>query len=359
MKIAIYSISKNEAKHVKRFMDSVRDADYVYVGDTGSTDNTCDLLVEQGATLLVVDVNPWRFDVARNYVLDRLPLDVDVAIALDLDEIMCFDWRNIIEKAWEVNNTTRLIYSFVGSHRADGTPDLVFFSKKIHSRFGYEWKYPVHETLYPKHAFNEIVVGAPDLFIEHFPDHNKPRASYLPLLELSVKENPDNLQHIMYLAREYFYANRLLEAETLFHDFIRREGWIVERVFCYRMLAKIAKLKGDMDLHYSMLLKACAEKPTEREPWFDLLEYYYLKAEWWNGIFAAKQGMKIEERPSHYLTDSNAWGAPFYDLASLCMWNSELIEFRSDAICTCQRALALCPTDPRLQMNYEMMNRIS
>ena len=44
MKIAVYAICKNESKFVDRFMDSVSEADDVFILDTGSTDDTIDKL---------------------------------------------------------------------------------------------------------------------------------------------------------------------------------------------------------------------------------------------------------------------------------------------------------------------------
>ena len=40
MKICVYAICKNEEKFIKRWYDSVKRADGIYVLDTGSTDNT-------------------------------------------------------------------------------------------------------------------------------------------------------------------------------------------------------------------------------------------------------------------------------------------------------------------------------
>lgn len=42
-KIVVYAISKNEEKFVKRWVDSMKEADEIYVLDTGSTDNTVSL----------------------------------------------------------------------------------------------------------------------------------------------------------------------------------------------------------------------------------------------------------------------------------------------------------------------------
>ena len=40
LKVAVYAISKNEEKFVKRWYESMKEADSIYVLDTGSTDNT-------------------------------------------------------------------------------------------------------------------------------------------------------------------------------------------------------------------------------------------------------------------------------------------------------------------------------
>ena len=40
MKIGVYAICKNEEKFVDRWVDSMNEADAIYVLDTGSTDKT-------------------------------------------------------------------------------------------------------------------------------------------------------------------------------------------------------------------------------------------------------------------------------------------------------------------------------
>ena len=47
MKIAVYTIAKNEAKQVRAYMDSCREADLVVITDTGSSDDTPDLLRQE------------------------------------------------------------------------------------------------------------------------------------------------------------------------------------------------------------------------------------------------------------------------------------------------------------------------
>ena len=45
MKICVYAISKNEEKFVKRWYESMKEADGIYVLDTGSTDDSVEKVV--------------------------------------------------------------------------------------------------------------------------------------------------------------------------------------------------------------------------------------------------------------------------------------------------------------------------
>ena len=86
-KVCVYAICKNEEKFVKRWVSSMKEADEIYVLDTGSTDNTVKLLKEEGVNVSVEVIRPWRFDVARNKSLELVPTDADICICTDLDEI--------------------------------------------------------------------------------------------------------------------------------------------------------------------------------------------------------------------------------------------------------------------------------
>ena len=49
MKICVYAIAKNEEQFVPKWVDSMQEADGIYVLDTGSTDHTAELLRENAA----------------------------------------------------------------------------------------------------------------------------------------------------------------------------------------------------------------------------------------------------------------------------------------------------------------------
>ena len=86
MKICVYAICKNEEKFIKRWYDSMKEADKIFVLDTGSTDNSYDVLKELGVIVKKEKIKPWRFDVARNVSLDMVDEDADICVCTDLDE---------------------------------------------------------------------------------------------------------------------------------------------------------------------------------------------------------------------------------------------------------------------------------
>jgi len=98
MKIAVYTIALNEQDFVQKWYDSAKEADYLLIADTGSTDNTKNFAKELGINVVEISIKPWRFDDARNASLAVIPSDIDYCIALDLDEVLLPGWREELEK---------------------------------------------------------------------------------------------------------------------------------------------------------------------------------------------------------------------------------------------------------------------
>ena len=240
-KICVYAICKNEEKFVDRFMDSVKEADKVFILDTGSSDNTVKKLQERGAIVKMQIIDPWRFDVARNMSLDMVDLDTDICICLDLDEVLTSGWREKLEKIWN-DKVTRLRYNYIWSFDKYHHPEVNFYIEKIHIRNNYIWTHPVHEVLkYTKD--NEVFLTTDEITVEHYPDKEKSRSSYLPLLEMSVKEDPDDDRNMHYLGREYMYYGKYNEAiDTLIkHLNMKKATWKDERCASMRFIARCYK----------------------------------------------------------------------------------------------------------------------
>ena len=344
MKIAVYTISKNEAKHVVSYMESCRDADLVVVADTGSSDGTPDMLRQAGAVVHDIAVKPWRFDLARTTSLCLLPSDVDVCIKLDLDERLQPGWRGELERAW-TPGVNRLRYWYTWNWKAPGVPDIVFRNDLIHARQGYWWRYPTHEIL---DSALPQVYGECELAIHQFPE-NKPRPSDLPLLQQAVHEHrcPRTL---FYLGREYAFQQDWPACQRVLEDYLAlpEARWTPERSHAMRLIGACRRRQNDGIGAAAWLLRACAEDPWLRENWIDLAEIYNDARDWEGCYFASRKALAIRERPRHYQSFGYAWGERADDLASVSGWYMGLKEKAAEHM---RAALAVNPTDARLLDN--------
>lgn len=345
MKVAVYTIALNEEKFVSPWFESAKEADYLLIADTGSTDNTVDTAKKLGINVANISIKPWRFDNARNSALSLLPSDIDYCVALDMDEILLPGWRQELEKAFELGATRpRYQYTWSWTDEEETVPGLQYAGDKIHSRQGYRWKHPVHEVLTPDRI--EEKQTWVNLEIHHHADRSKSRGQYLPLLELAVKEDPSDDRNTHYYARELFFNFRLEEAkeEFLRHLSLPTAVWSPERSASMRYIAKCSEGKEKE----SWFVKASEETPDRREPLVDLAKYYYENQEWEKCLEYSEKALGIKDKPLEYLCEEESWGAMPYDLAAISSYT--LGEYEK-AVGYGIEAVKLNPNDQRLQSN--------
>ncbi len=349
LKIAVYAICKNEEKFVDRWMDAVKEADMVIVADTGSNDSTVKKLKSRGAICHEIKVDPWRFDVARNRALSFVPEDVDICVSTDLDEVFEPGWREKIEKVW-TPETSRLHYLF--SHGGNTGPK--FWKEKIHKRHGFKWVRPVHEILEYVGEEPYSALWEESIQLNHYPDRGKPRSQYLPLLELSAKEFPDDDRNMHYLGREYMYYGMWDKCiETLKHHLsMPNAGWKDERCASMRFIARAYKAKNDMDLARSWLYKAIAEAPHTREPYVEMARLAYDEKDWPRVYHMVEEALKIRNRPASYLNEAFCWDATIYDLGANSCFVLGMFKKAYEFVKT---AVEMAPHDKRLKSNMEMI----
>lgn len=352
-KICVYAISKNESQFVDRWMDAVSEADLVVVADTGSDDDTVARLRQRGALVYEEKIEPWRFDAARNAAMDHIPEDVDICVPNDIDEVFEPGWRAKLEQAWQPQHT-RASYWFVWSHDEEGSMFKKFIMEKIHRRHGFRWIHPVHEVLLYSGSDPDNSVFIDDLYLHHWPDPQKSRGQYLPLLELSAAENPEDDRVMFWLGREYFYYGRYDNAIQTLERYLKMPSalWDEERSAAMRFIAKSCQAKKDHAQAQSWLFRAVAECPQVREPWLELAKLGYLLEDWALSLFAAKRGLEITGHSSSYLEEPASWSFGLDDLAAIACYRLELYR---EALPHAEAASRTAPDDERLKFNLKMI----
>jgi len=352
VKVVVYAISKNEEKFVNRFCKSMSEADSIYVLDTGSTDNTVKLLKENGVNVLVSEINPWRFDVARNESLSMVPDDVDVCICADLDEVFVPGWRSELEKIW-YDGLNRLRYVYNWSLDSNDKPIVSFYGEKIHSRKGYKWTHPVHEVL-EFDGDDEKFLLTEKIIINHYPDSSKSRGSYLPLLELSVKECPEDDRNMHYLGREYMYYSRWNDCiETLIkHLNLKSATWKDERCASMRFIARSYTNLGRYDEARMWLEKAIKEAPYLRDPYVEMALLEYRCGNDLEVIKNCTLALRIKENKKTYINEKFCFDYTIDDLLSLSYYNLGLYDI---SLFYVDRAILYDEMNERLIKNREVI----
>ena len=336
-------------------MDSASEADAVCVLDTGSADGTAEMLRSRGAIVKTVRIEPWRFDAARNESLKLIPDEIDICCCVDLDEQFQPGWRTALEAAWRPG-VTRARYRYAWSFRPDGSEGLVYWADKIHKNGAYRWKHPVHETLDFCGSGTERIITAEGVQLDHHPDRSKSRAQYLPLLELAVREDPEDDRSSHYLGREYMYRGEWEKAiaELTRHLSLPRANWSDERCASMRFIGRCHRAMGRDGLAAAWYHRAIGEAPHLREPYVDLAAVLYDHENWPGVVYAASCALAIQQRPRSYITEEYAWGALPWDYLSLGLWRLGQTEAAANAA---RQAVSLAPEDERLRNNLAIFER--
>ncbi len=227
---AAYTICKNEINRIHRWYEYASMFDYMVVLDTGSTDGTYEFLLEKAEKdpRFIVEQQiffPFDYSEARNYNLSMVPLEVDWCLSPDIDEWFSINVLDEIQRTVlddpDVTNiaTTRLdIYSkdvFVG-------PPFEIPTNKIHRRYGYYWKQPIYEHLWPVNLTQHKEVYNDKIFLIHDQDTNKPRSSsYSAIMMRQYLEDETDCWNNWYLLKHFYREKDILSYVQVALSFLK------------------------------------------------------------------------------------------------------------------------------------------
>lgn len=202
--ICVYAICRNEEKFIDRWYNTVKEADSIIVVDTGSEDNTVDLLRSYGVIVHEQKIIPWSFSEARNLSLSYVPQSTDICVCSDLDNLFIKGWRKLLEESWElcVNKqhlNVQWRYRHIVYNKSIEIPDLEFYDCRIHTRKNFKWIYPIHEMLdFTGEQKYQVILDT--LQVIHMPDNLKSRSAYVTMLENALSQQPSDPR------MNYFYG---------------------------------------------------------------------------------------------------------------------------------------------------------
>lgn len=353
-KICVYAIAKNEERFVDQWVESMKEADYIVVLDTGSEDNTVEKLKSHGVTVEQKIIIPWRFDVARNESLKLVPEDANILVCTDLDEILEPGWGDKLRDNWIDGEHVRCHYKYAWSHDDDGNPCRIFVYDKIHDK-NWIWKYPVHEMLVSEYSDEYVSTRTLNMFDEiylhHYPDKTKSRGSYLSLLELRRDESPDDYIGRFYLSHEYHYRglyNESIDELNYLLEYERNRFTTTELAACHIFLGDNFVALGNMNRAIDEYHEAINQDRSFREPYLYAAECYNALGMYHCAVGMVKQALNDSIRHYSWLERDTSWKEQPYDILSISYFYLGDIQNSYE---NCMKAYKLNSHDERISNN--------
>ncbi|MCG9781541.1 glycosyltransferase [Vibrio brasiliensis] len=361
IKIGIYSICKNEEKNVKKWYDNIKYADYTVVYDTGSSDNTVEMIKSHEYSSIVrvfeqKNSENFSFDNARNSALERFKeqnfVDCDYVVWVDFDETFSLDWIDKLKNFLNEYATDTQLPSSIRFNNNFEETGHYWYQTRVHRLTDYSWKYCAHEVLIYTNDKKAEKVDFLDILIQH--PCKSSRNDYTELLELSHEKYNDG-RTSYYLGREYYYNLNYERAAVLLDECLFvHNGWNAERGEAARMLSEIYQEDKMVSLQYlHFYLAHCI---LQREPYLELAKYYYTQCEWASVIYYANQALEINQEPRAYLRieTSNYTHVP-HDY--LCIAYDRLGE-HTKAAYHANKCLEFEPENQRFQYNLKYLSQV-
>ena len=356
-RIAVYTIVKNESKLLLRWYETIKDADAIYVLDTGSEDDTYGMLQDLASDdkdMYVFDATfiPFRFDRARNFLLEQIPRDYDYAMFIDVDEVMEEDWYFKLHKFIEeypdsdaIN--TRMIYEEDGK----GNPIYTYNRLQIHRPKHYVWHYPVHEVLVAKELAHETYS---DIKVYHRPDKKKKR-DYLEMLRLGYEEY-DDARSAYYYAKELYYTGNYEYAYKIgIRAYNTEQNYLLRSEIAAIIGYSFEELNDYNNAKY-WFIRCYSEAIDIRESWNHAAEFYFRNGRYRSALGCIENMLEITDIPEHtIIRHDNLYNERPLHLKALCY---EQMGHEEEAQKYIQQAFTLSPKDQNLVADLLRIKKI-
>lgn len=271
--IAAVLIVKNEEVLLRRCLESVKDADAIYIADTGSTDRTIEIAREYTNNVYLDYVWDDDFSGAQNFIKSKVK--EDWILSIDADEVLLCDFSEV-RKAVELGKDyircnmiaeggQRLEFEFARCFR--NSPDI-FWCQKIHKHLNLPG---------PGEAIGNIRI-----MFGYSPAHNNDPDRALRILEKVVgEEGAAAGRNLYYLGREYWYKQRYKEAVDTLWRYVVVSHWDAEKAESFLVMSQSYSAQGLDDEAQNACLQAIKLNPNFKEA-----------IEWMAGISPAEKAIQ-------------------------------------------------------------------
>uniref|UniRef100_A0A6C0JZN8 Glycosyltransferase 2-like domain-containing protein n=1 Tax=viral metagenome TaxID=1070528 RepID=A0A6C0JZN8_9ZZZZ len=271
--LCLNMIVKNESRTIQRLLDSVLPIIDTYcICDTGSTDNTMDIIREyfkdKGIPGRLLSEPFQNFSYNRNFSLQACRGLSDYILFLDADMIL-----DIIK---QFDKSMLKQYDFF--YLLQGNDSFYYRNIRIVKNNGlYKYVGVTHEYIeFPKPS-KSFSFNKKDLFIKDIGDggakHNKFQRD-ICLLKNGILEDPKNVRYHFYLANSYYHVKDYNEAIHMYKKRIELGGWKEEVWYSYYRIGICYKCMNRFPDALSYWLEGYDYYPERLEGIYEIIKHY-------------------------------------------------------------------------------------
>lgn len=295
--LCLNMIVRNESKIIRRLLESIYSIiDYYCICDTGSTDNTCEIITEfmkekniDGRIIYEPFVN---FEYSRTFALracdDLKDTAANYLLLLDADMML-----EIKPKF----NKSRLLEGEI-FHLLQGSPSFYYKNVRI-IKNSPENKYigVTHEYLSSPNEFKKINISKDELFIIDIGDGGSKGDKFvrdINLLKAGLEKEPTNGRYYFYLANSYKDNGDFeLAIETYKKKVELPHQWFQEVWQSYYRIGHCYMKLEQPELAIKNWEKCSEIHPERIENIYQIVNYYRLKSKQGQAMDLCKKGMAL------------------------------------------------------------------
>ena len=317
--LGLSQIVKNEAHVITRMLDSAAHIlDYITIVDTGSTDNTEEVIKNWAKEHNIpCDIHHREFDNfenCRNYAMQMSKDKTDYSFWLDADEILHVD-----PKQFDKNKLDKDLYMFntnIGAMKY--TRNELWTNKK-----NFKWYGPVHEFIVPGEGNDQKSMSsgiAPGINVEVKMDGGSWKdvvstkyRTHASMLEDYIDNKDRDPRWVFYTAQSYHDSACVLNNEAENKERLRRAikyykerlsmptGYHEERFYAqFRIGTVMYRLQRPWIEVKDQLLKAYSMDPVRGEPYRIIIEHYQQLGDWNMAYLYSKAAYEIFNQKNPY-----------------------------------------------------------
>lgn len=276
-------IVKNESKIITRLFDSVVDIiDSYCICDTGSTDNTvqliCEYFLAHGKPGKVI-VEPFKnFEHNRTFALHACANnpDIDYILLMDADMVLMKGPMFNLDRFKEQLLTADVFHLFQGNDR---------FSYKnvriVKNNMGIKYWGVTHEVISTPDGTEYSQIERNTLFIDDIGDGGAKADKFerdIRLLSQGLVEKPNNDRYTFYLANSYRDNGEREKAIEMYKKRIEIGGWFDEVWHSYYSIGRCYNWLGQKDSAIAYWLLAYDYFPKRLENIYEIIHHYRIES---------------------------------------------------------------------------------